>query len=88
MPSGYCSRCLIDKCVLIWLDIQRTPKCPAQQVNPGQPTVHNEHSDVFADPMVEEFLQVCDYMSKIPGMSISFEHSFIRTVGTTLRTML
>ncbi|XP_034044598.1 retina-specific copper amine oxidase-like [Thalassophryne amazonica] len=33
---------------------------------------HNEGSDVFADLSVEEHLQVRDYMSKIPGMNISF----------------
>eukprot|EP00064_Thunnus_orientalis_P004666 superscaffoldBa00000430_g4678 len=63
---------LIGNCVLIWLNTQRTPKCPAQQVNPVQPAVHNDRSDVFADLSVEEYLQVCDYMSKIPGMNISF----------------
>ncbi|KAK1877038.1 Membrane primary amine oxidase [Dissostichus eleginoides] len=62
---------LIGNCVLIWLNTRRTPKCPARQVNLGQPVVHNERSAVFADLSVEEFHQVRDYMTKIPGMSIS-----------------
>ncbi|XP_071755627.1 primary amine oxidase, liver isozyme-like [Centroberyx gerrardi] len=64
---------LIGNGVLIWLNTQRTPKCPAQSVNPIAPAVHNERSDVFADLSVEEFFQVRDYMSKIPGMNISIE---------------
>ncbi|XP_070704070.1 amine oxidase [copper-containing] 3-like [Pempheris klunzingeri] len=65
---------LIGNCVLIWLNTERSHrKCPAQQVNPSQPAVHNERSVVFADLSVEEFLQVRDYMTKIPGMNISFE---------------
>ncbi|XP_068587637.1 primary amine oxidase, liver isozyme-like [Cebidichthys violaceus] len=66
---------LIGNCVLLWLNTKRTPKCPAQPVNPVQPTVHNERSNVFADLSVEEFLQVRDYMSKIPGMNISTDPS-------------
>lgn len=31
--------------------------------------------NVFADLSMEEFLQVCDYMSKIPGMNISFDRA-------------
>nr|XP_033500504.1 membrane primary amine oxidase-like [Epinephelus lanceolatus] len=64
---------LIGNCVLIWLNTQRTQKCPAQQVNPAQPAIHDERSNVFADLSVEEYLQVRDYMSKIPGMNISIE---------------
>ncbi|KAM6967311.1 amine oxidase [copper-containing] 3-like [Tautogolabrus adspersus] len=37
--------------------------------------MHNERSVVFADLSAEEILQVRDYMSKIPGMKISFEPS-------------
>ncbi|XP_068434403.1 primary amine oxidase, liver isozyme-like [Clinocottus analis] len=66
---------LIGNCVLIWLNSEQTPKCPAQQVSTVQHAVHNERSDVFADLSVEEFLQVREYMSKIPGMSISTEPS-------------
>lgn len=63
----------IGNCVLVWLNTQRTPECPAQQVNPAEPVVHNERSNVFADLSVEEFRVVCNYMSKTPGMNISFE---------------
>lgn len=66
---------LIGNCVLIWLNTQRTPQCPAQQGNPVQPAEHNERSNVFADLSVEEFLQVRDYITKIPGMNISIEPS-------------
>ncbi|CAK6983745.1 membrane primary amine oxidase-like [Scomber scombrus] len=61
---------LIGNCVLIWLNTQGTPKCPAQQVNPFQSAVHNERSDVFADLSATEFYKVRDYMWKIPGMNI------------------
>ncbi|CAK6983573.1 membrane primary amine oxidase-like [Scomber scombrus] len=61
---------LIGNCVLIWLNTQGTPKCPAQQVNPFQSAVHNERSDVFADLSATEFYKVRDYMWEIPGMNI------------------
>ncbi|XP_042360253.1 membrane primary amine oxidase-like [Plectropomus leopardus] len=64
---------LIGNCVLIWLNTQRTPTCPAQQVNPVKHAPHDDRSVVFADLSVEEFLQVRDYMTKIPGMNISIE---------------
>ncbi|XP_059204153.1 primary amine oxidase, liver isozyme-like [Centropristis striata] len=64
---------LIGNCVLIWLNTERTPDCPAQQVKPVRAVVHNERSTVFADLSVEEFRQVSDYMTKIPGMHISIE---------------
>ncbi|XP_059204154.1 membrane primary amine oxidase-like [Centropristis striata] len=64
---------LIGNCVLIWLNTERTPDCPAQQVKPVRAVVHNERSTVFADLSVEEFRQVSDYMTKIPGMRISIE---------------
>uniref|UniRef100_A0A8C4DNN8 Amine oxidase n=1 Tax=Dicentrarchus labrax TaxID=13489 RepID=A0A8C4DNN8_DICLA len=60
---------LIGNCVLIWLNTQHTPQCPAQQVNSSQTAVHNERSNVFADLSLEELLQVRDYMSKIQGLS-------------------
>ncbi|KAM6967308.1 primary amine oxidase, liver isozyme-like [Tautogolabrus adspersus] len=66
---------LISNSVLIWLNTQRTPQCPAHQVNSEQPANHRENSAVFADLSAEEILQVRDYMSKIPGMKISFEPS-------------
>ncbi|KAM6914481.1 LOW QUALITY PROTEIN: amine oxidase [copper-containing] 3-like [Lycodopsis pacificus] len=66
---------LIGNCVLIWLNTERTPKCPAQPANTVQPALHNERSNVFTDLSVEEFLQVRDYMSKIPGMNISTDPS-------------
>lgn len=64
---------LIGNCVLIWLNTQRTPKCPAQKVNSPGPVEHNERSSIFADLTVEEILQVRSYMTKIPGMNISFQ---------------
>uniref|UniRef100_A0A672YNT5 Amine oxidase n=1 Tax=Sphaeramia orbicularis TaxID=375764 RepID=A0A672YNT5_9TELE len=64
---------LIANCVLIWLNTQRTPKCPVQHLNPVQLAAHNEKSDVFADLSVEELLQVRDYMVKIPEMNITFQ---------------
>ncbi|XP_029912977.1 primary amine oxidase, liver isozyme-like [Myripristis murdjan] len=64
---------LIGNCVLIWLNTERTPKCPSQSVNPIPPARHNERSDVFADFSMEEFLKVRDYVSKIPGMNISID---------------
>ncbi|XP_034567797.1 primary amine oxidase, liver isozyme-like [Notolabrus celidotus] len=65
---------LVSTSVLIWLNIQQTPQCPARQVNPDQP-MHNERSVVFADLSKEEILQVRDYISKIPGRDISFDTS-------------
>lgn len=70
---------LIGNCVLIWLNTQRTPKCNAQKVNSPGPVVHNERSTIFADLTVEEILQVRSYMSKIPGMNISFEPASLLT---------
>ncbi|XP_041673476.1 primary amine oxidase, liver isozyme-like [Cheilinus undulatus] len=64
---------LISTCVLIWLNTQRTPQCPAQQVNSDHPATHNERSAVFADLSAEEILQVRDYMTKIPGENITFD---------------
>ncbi|KAM3863779.1 amine oxidase [copper-containing] 3-like [Diretmus argenteus] len=61
---------LIGNCVLIWLNTQRTAKCPVQPVNPIPPAAHNERSDVFADLSAAEIFQVRDYVSKIPGMNI------------------
>ncbi|KAM9843150.1 primary amine oxidase, liver isozyme-like [Aulostomus maculatus] len=62
---------LIGNCVLIWINTQRTPQCPAQHVNPARPAGHNPRSSVFADLSVEEFREVQRYMSSIPGMNIS-----------------
>lgn len=64
---------LIGNCVLIWLNTQGPPMCPTQH-SPGiRPAEHDERSSVFADLSVDEFLQVRDFMSNVPGMSITTE---------------
>ncbi|CAJ1075339.1 Hypothetical predicted protein [Xyrichtys novacula] len=62
---------LISTSVLIWLNTQRLPLCPADHTDFDRPVIHNERSVVFADLTQEEILQVRDYLSKIPGMKIS-----------------
>lgn len=69
---------LVGNFVLIWLNAQRatgSTHCPYQQANPAVPAVHDERSAVFADLSYRELLRVRDYMSKIPGMNISYETS-------------
>ncbi|XP_074552683.1 amine oxidase [copper-containing] 3-like [Halichoeres trimaculatus] len=66
---------LISNSVLIWLNTQRIPQCPAYWEHSDQPVIHNERSVVFADLSEEEILQVRDYMSTIQGMNISFDPS-------------